>query len=476
MVLDIKEDLFKDMSRELLSNLGYHIIKEEHVVGNTKNTSSVKMCVDFSSKNFIEPTYSPKGVSLIDCESSTKNCKKLISDLNKNISAANKSQEYLKRLSGKKISGGIILVNDNGNKIKQEIVEEGLKKNFYFWDIHRVFFYCMKVFSHSILENWVSQSSLGLVLTEQEIQSQFEPNHYFTTNMIGVRYSEQTQKIEIYFTYFVDCLQDPHNLSPQDDSLHTENVRHILDDVYQRMQILTEQFYPDKEKTITVEIHSLSGFTEDAEYKVKLYAQHQNNWKKLKITRLIIDEHTLFKYSVIPWEAVMDYAFTKKTGRHTQKPTRIPQVIEGIENNFANEFANAIKTSQILEPFNQATFLLRENETHATYTSLLAAHVTKTPIKQRLLIFSRTTLNVPKIDEIKKIIKDIKTKSSYNYDWIGIMSGSGFTHAVLDYVKTFNEQGIGLGLIDAVTKQLIVNKDTNEGTHLNQMFLSECIT
>ena len=56
------------------------------------------------------------------------------------------------------------------------------------------------------------------------------------------------------------------------------------------------------------------------------------------------------------------------------------------------------------------------------------------------------------------------------------MSGSGFTHAVLDYVKTFNEQGIGLGLIDAVTKQLIVNKDTNEGTHLNQMFLSECIT
>ena len=114
----------------------------------------------------------------------------------------------------------------------------------------------------------------------------------------------------------------------------------------------------------------------------ELYSRNHHKWETVGLnTYPTIDEHTLFKYSVIPWEAVMDYAFTKKTGRHTQKPTRIPQVIEGIENNFANEFANAIKTSQILEPFNQATFLLRENETHATYTSLLAAHVTKTPIK-----------------------------------------------------------------------------------------------
>ena len=83
----------------------------------------------------------------------------------------------------------------------------------------------------------------------------------------------------------------------------------------------------------------------------------------------------------------------------------------------------------------------------------------------------------PKIVELKEIIKDVKAKSNqYNYDWIGIMSGSGFTHEVLDYVKGFHEQGIGLGLIDAVTKQLIVNKETDEGAHLNQMFLSECIS
>ena len=31
MVLQIEEKLFQDMSRELLANLGYHIIKEELV-------------------------------------------------------------------------------------------------------------------------------------------------------------------------------------------------------------------------------------------------------------------------------------------------------------------------------------------------------------------------------------------------------------------------------------------------------------
>ena len=42
--------------------------------------------------------------------------------------------------------------------------------------------------------------------------------------------------------------------------------------------------------------------------------------------------------------------------------------------------------------------------------------------------------------------------------------------------STFNESGIGFGLIDAVTKKLYVNKKSNEGEKLNQMFLSECIT
>ena len=153
-------------------------------------------------------------------------------------------------------------------------------------------------------------------------------------------------------------------------------------------QKITVDFYPDMEKIVTVEIHSLAGFTEDAEYKVKLYSQHHKNWKELKISRVNVDEHTLFKYSVIPWEAVMDYAFTKKTGIHTQSSAEIPGVLRGIEDRFTKEFEDAIKTSQIVEPFNQATFLKRETEVFAEYPTLLAAHVTKTPIKQRLLIFS----------------------------------------------------------------------------------------
>ena len=476
MVLQIEEKLFQNMSGELLTNLGYHIIKEEHEIIEGKISAAVKMCVDFTSTNFLLPKYAPRGISFVECEATGKHCAKSIKDLEHSISSANKNPNYLRRTDNKKINGGIILINESGKNLTTSMVENCTRSNFFVWDIHRIFFYCMKVFSHSILENWVSQSPLGLVLNEQNIAHQFEPKHYQTTSMTGIRYSERTKTIEVYFTYFVDCLIDPHHLSARDDALHTKNVTHILDDVYERMKDITVKFYPDMEKHVTIEIHSLSGFTEDAEYKVKLYAQHHKNWKELKISRLTVDEHTLFKYSVIPWEAVMDYAFTKKTGIHTQSVSEIPRVLRGIENRFTSEFEDAIKTSQIVEPFNQATFLERKTEIHAGYPTLLAAHVTKTPIKQRLLIFSRTALKEPKIDELKKIIKDVKTRTSYNYDWIGLMSGSGFTHEVLDYVRNFNEQGIGLGLIDAVTKQLIVNKETDEGAHLNQMFLSECIS
>ncbi|MBR74482.1 MAG: hypothetical protein CL872_06060, partial [Dehalococcoidaceae bacterium] len=100
---------------------------------------------------------------------------------------------------------------------------------------------------------------------------------------------------------------------------------------------------------------------------------------------------------------------------------------------------------------------------------------------QRLLLFSRIALKGERVDELKKIISEISASSkAYNYHWIGLMSGSGFSHEMIDYALTFGdqggEQGIGLGLIDAVTKRLIVNKKTEEGKHLNQMFLSECIS
>ena len=192
VLLHIHEELFKEMSRELLSNLGYHIIKEEHDVDADK-TTGVKMCVDFTSKKFLQPKYAPKGISFVECEVSEKNCKKLIQTLDKKLKFANNDKEYRKRLKGKMVDGGLILVNDKGSKIKNEIIELSKKSNFYFWDIHRIFFYCMKVFSHSILENWVSQSPLGIVFNEEENRVQFEEENYSTSNFVAIRYSEVEQ-------------------------------------------------------------------------------------------------------------------------------------------------------------------------------------------------------------------------------------------------------------------------------------------
>ena len=117
------------------------------------------------------------------------------------------------------------------------------------------------------------------------------------------------------------------------------------------------------------------------------------------------------------------------------------------------------------------------SHTIAGYKPILLAELTeRTPIHQRLIIFSRTQLKEPKINEIKNIIMEIKAKQDFQYTWIGLMSGSGFSWEAIEYNKSFNEPGIGFGLVDAVTKKLFVNKETNEGKKLNQMFLSECIT
>ena len=162
----------------------------------------------------------------------------------------------------------------------------------------------------------------------------------------------------------------------------------------------------------------------------------------------------------------------------------IKKVVQVLKSNFLTqgpkvfEFEKAVKSSQITDPFTNKPFMSQKNKSFAGYETLYTAHVTRSPIKQRMMFFSRTKLNekASRLEEIKKIIADIQTDSMYNYNWIGIMSGSGFEHEVIDYIKTFKKEGIGIGLIDAVTKQLIVAKDTNEGGKLNQMFLSECIS
>ena len=416
-------------------------------------------------------------MTFVECRSGRLVGDKEIRNLDLLINTANKKEAYTERMGGN-IEGGILVYNGGGDFIPQTMVDLAFKSEprHYCWDIHRIFFYTMKVFSHSILENWVSESKLGFVLNEQEISKQFEPKNYNTTRFIGIRYSELSEKLEIYFSYFCDCVKDPKEATLGINSLHKEHVEGILDDVYENLQWITNDFYPLSEKNVTVEIHSLSGFTEDAERGAKLYAPHYKNWKEMNITSLKIDEHTLFKYSVIPWEAVMDYAFTKRTRKHTTNTKNIRQKLLNIEKTFANEIKHGVKTEEIREQFTNKNFTAQEDKAILGYKTIFLAHSTKIPIKQRLILFSASSLESPRQETVDKIVSELKKDTQYNYTWIGILSGAGFSESGLDYAKNFNRPGFSIGLIDAVTKRLHVNRKTEEGRSMEKMLLSECIT
>jgi len=473
---NLVEKVFAEMSRELISNLGYHIIKEEHAMSNDKD---VALCVDFKSNTFLKPRYSPPGISFVECDTNAVSSIRILNNCAENIECANKNKEYLQRIGGK-VTGGIILNNTLRDELKKELLDVAKSKGFFWWDIHRIFFYAMKIFSHSILENWVSQSKLGFVLREKEIKKQFEPDHYYSTAIHGIRYSQLSSRIEIYFSYFVDCLKDPIELKKGIDSLHAEHVKRILDDVYLEMQEISKKYYPGVKKNITVEIHSLSGFTYDAEFKVKFYAQHYKEWNLVDVEKITIDEHTLFKYSIIPWEAVMDYAFTKKTGIHTTQPSEIPERLQKIEANFADEFRSAIKIGEIKEPFTNQLFIEKspitiEEDFDSPVTSILNAETVEIPISQRLIIFSRTNIPEDRRGSLKKIIAKLCSDTGFDYTWIGIMSGCGYSSESIELVNSWKQDGVGLALVDAVTKRLYVNTKTEEGKRINSMFLSECI-
>ena len=334
----------------------------------------------------------------------------------------------------------------------------------------------MKVFSHNILENWVSQSKLGFVLNEQRIAEQFESNIYETTKFVGIRYSELTQNLEIYFSYFVDCTKDPKETTQPINSLHKEHVEKILDDVYDTLSTNTmSRFYPLSKKDVTVEIHSLSGFTGDAENGAKLYAPHHKNWQELGIEHLKIDEHTMFKYSIIPWEAVMDYAFTKRTRKHTLDQKQINDKLFSIESKFAEEISAGVSDEDIIEQFTNKTFKILEPKSVLGYRPLLLADATLIPIKQRIILFSATRLESPRRETLRKIIDQLDEDVQYNYNWIGILSGSGFSKRNIEFIEKFNRPGFAVGLIDAVTKKLHVNRNTEEGKHFDKMLLSECV-
>lgn len=474
MSFEIKEENFALMTKELLTNLGFKVVKEQHHVEQKKN--KIGLCVKFDSKIFLPPKYAPKDLTFVECKSGKITGDKEIRNLDLLINAANKKESYKERMGGD-INGGILVYNGGGDFIPQSTVDLASKSNprHYCWDIHRIFFYTMKVFSHSMLENWVNESKLGFVLSEQEIPQQFEPENYNTTRFIGIRYSELSKKLEVYFSYFCDCVKDPKEATLGINSLHKEHVEKILDDVYENLQWITSDFYPRSEKNVTVEIHSLSGFTEDAERGSKLYVPHYKNWKEMKVD-LKMDEHTLFKYSVIPWEAVMDYAFTKRTRKHTNNSKEIRGKLLNIEKTFADEIKYGVKDEEIREQFTNKNFTSQENKAFLGYKTIFLAHSTKIPIKQRLILFAASSLESPRIKTIDNIVSELKKDTQYNYTWIGILSGSGFSENELEYVNNFNYPGFGIGLIDAVTKKLYVSRKTEEGRNMEKMLLSECIT
>jgi len=172
----------------------------------------------------------------------------------------------------------------------------------------------------------------------------------------------------------------------------------------------------------------------------------------------------------------MDYAFTKKTGIHTHSESDVSKILYGIEQKFAYEFNLAVKKGDIKEPFTHQFFKQKENIAICEYTSLYHAEIIDIPIKQRLLIFARNDLIEPQIESIKQIIDTLASDKKYNYTWIGIMSGSGYSPESIEFVSEFHKNGIGLAFIDAVTKKLWLNTKTEEGRQLNSMFLSECIS
>jgi hypothetical protein len=470
---EIKNENFSLMTKELLTNLGYKVIKEQHHIENNENL--IGLCVEFKSDIFLKPQYSPNSFTFIDCKVEQLSGDIFIKNLNSLIDAANASKNYTERIGGP-ISGGIFVYNGSGEHIPQEMVDLGKSHKIFCWDIHRIFFYTMKVFSHSILENWVSQSKLGFVLNEQRIPEQFESDIYETTKFVGIRYSELTENLEIYFSYFCDCKKDPKETTLGINSLHKEHVEKILDDVYETLSSNNmKRFYPLSQKDVTVEIHSLSGFTSDAENGAKLYAPHYKDWKSLGVDKLKIDEHTMFKYSVIPWEAVMDYAFTKRTRKHTLAQTEISDKLFSIESKFAEEISGGVDDEDVIEQFTNKPFKILKPMPCLGYTPLLHADSTRIPIKQRILLFSATRLQSPRRETVDKIIEELKKDVHYNYTWIGILSGSGFSKRNLEFAEKFNYPGFAVGLIDAVTKKLYVNRNTEEGKNFDQMLLSECV-
>ena len=58
----------------------------------------------------------------------------------------------------------------------------------------------------------------GFVIKEDEFKVPLESPFYGTV-FVGLRYGQQSKKLEVYFSYFIDCLKNPHVVAKQTYSL-----------------------------------------------------------------------------------------------------------------------------------------------------------------------------------------------------------------------------------------------------------------
>jgi len=139
MSFEIKEVNFALMTKELLTNLGFKVIKEMHHIEKGKN--QIDLCVKFDSDIFLKPKYAPQDLTFVECRSGKLSGEKEIRNLDLLITAANKKDSYTKRMGGN-IKGGILVYNGGGDFIPQSMVDLAMNSEheLYCWDIHRISF------------------------------------------------------------------------------------------------------------------------------------------------------------------------------------------------------------------------------------------------------------------------------------------------------------------------------------------------
>ena len=311
-----EDDLFFDMNKDLLKRLGYDIHFDHE--SSYADLGEIQICATFKeNKRFLPLKYAPAGTTIFLCQNKSHDVINSLNELKKQVEGLNKNlsfTDYLKSKNLEKVTGSLLISRIDKTTIDVEYDEQDSS---YFWGMHRIFFYTMKISTHSWLEDWVKDSNLGFVLKEDEMKIKLEKPFYGTV-ITGLRFEQQTNKLHITLSYFIDCIKNPHEVSRQIYTLDQDHIHKILDDVYTRLtNSIIQKLYPDQKMNITIEIHSISGIDETVERETKDFAPTYKDWSSINVEQINMDEHTLFKYSVIPWEAVMDVAYTKKNNAIT---------------------------------------------------------------------------------------------------------------------------------------------------------------